>query len=1153
MSWWDSSFLSFFAASLAAQESRGTIVGRVTDPAGALVAGAEVRATNTATSVGAVARTNTSGNFVLPYLLPGAYSVQAELQGFRKFVREGIELRVNDTVEVNIELVVGSVSETVEVRAETPLLQTVESSLGQVVDQRRIQELPSFGSSPMVLVQLAPGVMNSTDMRLAKAGSFSINKNSQFSTDGAGTYNNEFTLDGVSNTQAQGTSARVGFIPPQTAVGEFRVQTASYDASVGHTIGSLVNVSTRSGTNQLHGEAYWWLRNAAFDTPNLFQNRTGAKLPVYQDNRYGFWLGGPVRIPRLYDGRNKTFWFYNWEANPFGVPQSFVATVPTDAMRVGDLSGLLRLGTAYQVYDPATTVAAAGGRFQRQPFAGNIIPRSRLDPVAQNILKFYPAPNTTGTADGRNNHFRTTKALERTWVHLVRIDHAFSENHRAFVRVSKDFWEEDKNRVFTTGANGIILNRQNEGVTLDDVYVFNPSFLMNVRFGITYANFTERRISRGFDLGSLGFSARTAGLIDKNLAAFPNVQVGSFTQLSNWESGDGGNFSTTHSVGTTFTRLTGSHSVRFGADFRVYRENQGRYPIDVAPQLAFSTTYTRGPFDNSVAPLLGGELASFLLGVPDGSLSRTATLAEQDKWFGVFVHDDWKVTRKLVLNLGLRYELETPVTERFNRSVAQFAYGQSSPIEAAARANYAAGPTIAELPPSQFRVQGGLTFAGAGGNPRTYWKGERNNLMPRVGLAYQVNDKTVLRGGFGLFFDTLGVNKTDSIQTGFSLSTPIQASLDSGLTFVATTANPFPNGLLQPAGASGGLATNLGQGISFFDARRKQAYTSRWSMGLQRTLPGQFLMEATYVGSRGTRLGVSRNLNNTPAQYLSTSPTRDQRAIDFLGAQSRSPFFGLNPIYGQNISRANLLRPYPQFGGVSVNEPIGYSWYHSLQSRFERRFTKGYTFQVSYTWSKSMEATEFLNAVDPVPYRSISSLDRPHRLVASGIWEIPVGRGRAYASKLPRPVDFFAGGWQLSGVMQRQSGPPLGFGDVWTLFTGDSRNVKLPKDRRNPDRWFNTDAGFNKNNAQQLASNLRVSPLRFSNIRGDGQARWDLSAIKNFAITETARFQFRAECLNAWNHPNLTAPNTTPTNTAFGTITGQDVPRSWQFSLKLTF
>jgi len=568
--------------------------------------------------------------------------------------------------------------------------------------------------------------------------------------------------------------------------------------------------------------------------------------------------------------------------------------------------------------------------------------------------------------------------------------------------------------------------------------------------------------------------------------------------------------------------------------------------------LVFGTNYTRGQFDNSPAPPVGGELASFLLGIPCGELDRTATEASQDKYFALYLQDDYKLTRKLTLNLGLRAEHEWPITERYNRSVAHFDFGASSPIEAQAKANYARNP-IPELPASQFAVRGGLTFAGVNGNGRDYWKGPAVSLMPRFGFAYQLMPKTVLRAGYGLFYDSIGVNKTDSIQTGFSQATPIQASLDSGVTYVARTADPFPNGLIAAPGAAAGLATNLGQSISFFPVERKQPYFQRWSFGIQQALPAQFMLEATYVGSRGTRIGVTRQLNNTPAQYLSTSPVRDQKAIDFLGQSFSNPFLGTNPIYGQNISRGSLLRPFPQFGNVSVTDPIGYSWYHALQVRAEKRLSRGYTFQLSYTWSKTMEATEFLNSTDPVPYRSISSFDRTHRLVMSGIWEIPFGRGRRFGSHIPRVLDFVTGGWQLNGVVQRQSGPPLGFGDVWTLFSGDPNKIVLPKNERTVDRWFNTDAGFNKNSAQVLGSNIRTSPLRFGNIRGDGQARWDFSAIKNFRVTERVKSQFRAECLNAWNHPNLSTPNTTPTNTAFGTITGQDVPRSWQMSLNVKF
>src|SRR5215471_14995876 len=613
-----------------AQETRGAILGRAADSSGGAISGAQVRAVNTATGVEVTTTTNESGNYVLPYLLPGTYTLQTQASGFKKSIREGIELRINDRVELNIELEVGQVSEQIEVRADTPLLDTATSSLGQVVDQRRVLDLPTFGGSVMVLVQLAPGVINTTDMRLAKAGSFSINKNSQVATDGAGQYNNEFTLDGVPNTQAEGGSLRVGFIPPAAAVSAFKVQTAPFDASAGHSVGSVVNVSTKSGTNQVRSQAEWALRNSMFDAPNIFQNRSGQGIPHYTDNRWGLAAGAPVFLPKVYNGKNRTFWFYGYAGNHFGVPQSFVSTVPTEAMRKGDLSALLALGSQYQVYDPATTTAIAGGRFQRTPFANNMIPTNRLDPVAQKILTYWPLPNQAGNRDGSSNYFYTPSAKEQTWDHLARVDHAINPNHRVFFRMHSDFWEENKNHTFPNDpAAGIILNRHNKGLAFDDVYVVNPGFLVNFRYGLLFGDFLEKRISRGFDLSSLGFSPQLTSLVDKSLATFPNVQVGNLTQLGNWESGDGATSSLTHSFAATFTRLHGNHNLRFGLDFRVYRQNFSRFPLDTAPQLAFSSNYTRGPLDSSAAPTVGGELASFLLGIPGGELDKTASYAQQ--------------------------------------------------------------------------------------------------------------------------------------------------------------------------------------------------------------------------------------------------------------------------------------------------------------------------------------------------------------------------------------------------------------------------------------------------------------------------------------------------------------------------------------------
>ncbi len=1130
------------------QDARGTILGRVTDASGATLADTEVRAINAATGVAAAAKTNASGNYSLPYLPPGFYSVTSEFTGFRKFVRDNVQVRVSDSVEVNIQMTVGDVTQQMEVREETPILSTAEASLGQVVDEKRILELPLFSGNAMEFALLAPGVTNGTDMRLRKAA-FN-NAPSQFSTDGSGLFNNEFTIDGITNTFSDSLNVRVAFSPPQASISEFKVQTSAFDAQLGHTTGSVVNVSTKGGTNEIHGSAWWWLRHSALDTPDIFQNRSGQTLAIYQDNRYGLAGGGPIVVPKLYNGKNKTFWFFTWEANKFGSPAPITSTVPREAWRNGDLSDLLRVGANYQIYDPGTIQAAAGGRFSRQPFAGNIIPPSRIDPVARKILDLYPLPNQAGTADGRNNFFTSGKALEDYWTTIGRFDHAFSEYDRMFIRFHRDFWEEDKNRSFANNVNGLILNRINRGIALDEVHVFNATFLLNFRYGLSQQEFPEHRVSQGFDLASLGFSPALVGLFPKGQTVVPNVVAGSLTALSASESGDGVASSLSHTFTGNFSWMKGNHSLRFGPEFRLYRVFSDRHSADTSPILNFNNLWGRGPFDNSTAPPVGGELTALLLGIPGGSATRSASFAQQEKYFAVYLQDDWKVTRKLTLNAGLRLEHESPVTERYNRSATTFLGDQANPIAARAIANYARSP-IPELPAANFRVNGGLAFAGSGGNPRELWDGQALGWMPRIGLAYQATPRMVVRTGYGVFYNSIGSFRTSSNLAGFSQSTPIEPTNDNGLTFRATLANPLPNGLLAPLGPAGGLETNLGQNITYFAASRKQAYSQRWSFGIQQEMRGGFMVETSYVGNRGSRIGVNRDINFVPARYLSTSPTRDQATIDFLGAQFPSPLFGLNPQYtSSTMSRQSLLFPYPHFGTIRFSDPIGYSWYHSLQTRIERRFSKGFTFQMSHTWSKAMEATSFLNPSDPMPYESLSDVDRTQRITASGIWELPFGRGRKFGARAPKAIEFFAGGWQLAGAWQRQSGQPINWGQI--LFTGDSSKVVLPSNERNTDRWFNTDV-FDKNSRNVLASNIRTFPLRFSDIRLDSQRRWDFSLNKTFRINERFRTQFRADTFNALNEPVLRGPTTDPTNSVFGRITAQEPPRSFQFSLNVKF
>jgi hypothetical protein len=544
-----------------------------------------------------------------------------------------------------------------------------------------------------------------------------------------------------------------------------------------------------------------------------------------------------------------------------------------------------------------------------------------------------------------------------------------------------------------------------------------------------------------------------------------------------------------------------------------------------------------------------------LLGLPTGGrVDRKASFASQSTVYSLYVQDDWKVSRNLTLNLGLRYEVEGPVTERFNRSVRGYDFATASPLDAAVRANYARSP-IPDLATSQFRLTGGLTFAGVGGQPRTLFNRDVNNFMPRIGVAYALGAKTVLRAGYGLFYGPLGNQRRDVIQLGFSQSTSLVPSLDNGMTFRAPLANPFPDGILEPAGASEGLMTFAGRSIEFFNENPKAPFQQRWQFGFQRELPQRVLLELSYVGNYGSSLETTRDFRPLPVDYLSRSVFRDQPVIDHLTTNVPNPFSGLLPgtgLAGQSVSRAYMLSgpEYMHFTGMTSTDYEGYSTYHSLQAKTERRFAAGWTVNAAYTWSKAMQATSRLNGyLSPLEY-VISDQDRAHRVVVSGIWELPLGRGKRWLNS-GAVVDKFVGGWQVQGVYTGQGGAPLGFGNV--LYVGDVHDITLPQGQRKVEQWFNT-AGFERNSARQLSFNYRTFPSRLSDVRSDGTNLWDLSVMKNTRINERYSIQVRAEFLNALNHANFAPPNTSPTSSAFGQVTAQrGFPRRLQMTTKFIF
>jgi hypothetical protein len=1146
-----------FSAALQGQEARGTITGRVIDPSGAVVVGAEVRVTNLATGVSATSRTNDSGAYSIPYLPLGTYSLVAESSGFKRVERTSIEVRVNDVLDIPLQLEVGNVNETIQVTATTPLLESSTAGVGQVIDGRRLTELPIQGGNASELALLAPGVINTTNLRERKAG-FG-NADSQFTTNGNPLYSNEFTIDGVPNSYPAGTNPQVGFNPPRSAVSEFKVQTSAFDASLGHTPGSSINAVTKSGTNQLHGELHHWIQNSALDASEFFQNRAGLPKTVYQDNLYGASLGGPAYIPKVYNGQNRTFFFYAWEANQWGKPMTNIGTVPTTAEKNGDLSALLALGSTYQIYDPLTTVpAATRGRYSRTPLAGNIIPPSRIDSVAKKLMPYWPAPNTKGLATGQNNYTQATKDTMDYFVHLARVDHTFSERNRAYLRVNYDRYLESKENFYDNIAMGENVKRNNRGLALDDVYILSPSSVLNFRYGISSTDAPQARHSQGFDLSTLGFSPATVALVDRARAAFPSIYIngksgtckgtctGTFSGLGQWDKGEGNYTGVTNTLASTMTTLRGKHNLKYGVDFRSYRAFSTPMGYDVAPGFLFMPTYTKGPMDNSAASPIGQDFASFLLGIPQGEMDRSASYATQELYTAFFVHDDWRITRKLTLNIGLRYEYEGPMSERYDRAVRNFDFTSVNPISAQAAANYAKSP-IAEIPASRFQALGGLTFAG----PKAHglWGTSRRDLLPRVGIAYQLTSKTVLRTGYGIFYDTVGVNRTQPVQSGFTAITNITPSYDNGQTYVATAPNPFPAGLLAPRGNADGLATYLGQDLTVYPATRYRPQSQQWTFGIQRLLPGGFLLDTNYAGNKAIHLGVARELNSSP--YLTRATSRDQTFVDYMSQQIPNPFYGINSVFTQTISRSNLTKPFPEFGSIQETDPIGFSWYHALQVRVERRMSRGFTLNAAYTFSKSMEATDFLNSTDPFLYHSIAKYDHPQRLVLSGIWELPFGHGRAFGAGMSKALDKVVGGWQVTALTTNQVGAPLAFGDV--IYHGDIHNIPLPKDQRSVDQWFNT-AGFEKRPSQQLEYAYRSFPKYLAGVRADGHLMWNFSLIKNFSLVERLGLQFRAECYNCTNHPNFETPDMTVTAATFGMVsqTGGS-SRQFQAALKLTF
>jgi hypothetical protein len=1235
--------------SSSAQEFRATLTGHVTDPAGAAVKGAHVTVRNQDTNEEKTADTSEEGNYTIPLLQPGRYTVSVQAQGFKQAVSDIVELHTADKATFDVQLEVGGVGETVNVNASAPLLESDTASRGQVIERERVVELPLVGRNPLNLATLAPGVTFNGNVQFQRP--FDNGDNVNFSINGGINRHNDFLLDGTPNNADTDVNAsrtvssnNIAFVPSAEATEEFKVQTNSYDSQFGRTGGGTINITIKSGGSNFHGSLYEFARRYQFNANSFSNNARGpqltgpcagqeasprftrdqitcANLGGSKIDQYGFVISGPVVFPRFGEGKgglignkNRTFFLFNAEGYKELTPGQGFSSVPTLLERNGDFSQ-----SGVIIYNPLSTRPdpANPGRFIRDPYPGNIIPAAGspgcgvtiacINPVGQAIINGFSSPNT-GTPTTRFNNFYLSQGLGTDDFHsyVARVDHQVSRNEHLFVRVV-----ENRRDQFAFGGNNRVdlgldqqgpLVRKNWGAVVDSTTTLSPTMVLNARLGFSrFLQAAFRTSSSPFDATSLGFSpafsnARPISIVPRVTFNDPNGGIPEFGSRN-----PNSNITNTWSVPAYLTHISGNHTMKFGGEYRRFQVSQAGGSFNFGGGVfCFTNRYTaRDPQTRTSG---GAAFADLLIGAPfadpantfaqcngNGPVTQLENVSQttfQWGYYAAYIQDDWKVTPRLTLNLGLRYDYEQPAVERFNRQNRGFAVDQASTLASAVTgANATNCPACAHL-------TGGLLFTNVGGLPRGAFEPDRNNWQPRVGVAYQLNEKTVLRGGYGLFYFP---SAEYGGATGFSVITPFSGTLTGGGAnqFIPRSDalnNPFPSGLAMPTGSSLGLATALGSPITFSNPERRIPHIHEFSAGVQRQLPFRMRLDVSYVGSRSADIltgdlqgSGGRNLN-----VLSAAQLAQARADStFLTTNVANPFAGLIPgnpdLNGATIPRRLLLLPFPQFGSVTENaENVGKLWYNSLQASLEKRLSRGLVGVVSYTFSKNIGALGFLNDQDTEPSRSVVDFDSTHVLAVSAVYQLPFGHGQQYFGGVGKAANMIVGGWEYNIIGTYRSGVPINLpGNVDLLadptisnpevanpfvpgYTGSFFNNCVRQLNGTSTQFVSNSAGARvsqtcTNPAWAIRANntLRTIPFRLANLRQPSAPTYDMSLNKSFIFTESVRFQFRVEAFNVFNHPLYGNPDTNPTSNTFGILNpnnGQrNIPRQIQLGFKLLF
>jgi hypothetical protein len=1152
----------FIAPESSAQSFQGGLRGAVKDAQG-VIPGAAVTLINDGTGVTRETVTNASGEYSFPALDPGTYTVKSAVQGFKSFERQGIRISTQTFVTLDITLEVGTLAETITVTADAPLIETSNASHADVLDAKTIETLPSAGRNVFLMAVTVPTVQSSGDTHWNRMQDQS--GASTLSMGGGGVRANNYLLDGFPVTDIVNRSSTN---PSGEMVEDVRVQVHTYDAEMGRTGGGVFNTTARSGSNQFHGSAFYLTRPSPWVGPNFFNEIRG--LPTNDAN----WKngGGGVGGPLL---RGKTFFWAAGEVYNDVQSQNQVLHFPTQAMRNGDFSGLTdSQGRQIIIYDPLTTDAAGN----RQPFPGNIIPANRINAVGRNLVSALPLPST-GVDNSSPNHPAQDALENSAYQTSLKLDHVFNEKITlSGVYLYQKTSEPDANYFPDApyAAPSYQLDRIINVFVLNNTYILNPTTVATFRFGMnTFAD--DNSLPFPFDTHTLGWDTAFADAIP--VQKFPAVTLTGYNGTG--FTGEANRDYYSWGINGTVTKLAGSHSFKVGADYRLLG-------IDAlalgqsAGSFTFNGQFT-GSNANNPSATSRNAIADLLLGYPSsGSITLNSQFDNYIRYYGAFVQDDWRVNDRLTVNYGLRFEHETGLAEKNNQLVVDFDRDVVSPLNVTIPADPVAGTPARQ-------VMGGLVFAGQNGANTYVGKPPAVKLSPRVGMAFSMNDRTVIRAGYGLFWAPwqAGVQQPP----GYAQTTSLEQNTLRPITSIT---NPFPAGLTPITGNAAGLLTGTSTAITFIDPDRDAPRVHQYSADIQRQIPGDMSIGFTYMGATGHNLtwggtGTGAvNINQVDPKYLSLN---NPGGTNFLTQLVPNPFNGVPGsgsfgTRGATIQRNQLLRPFPQFGDINmIYSTLGRSQYHAGVVQLQKRMTGLWGGRISYTYSRLYDnqfgqgnyytsAPGVLNNYTAIPWSDYydpdaewgrSLLDSPHKVVASPIIRLPFGSGQRWLTS--GVGNAIAGGWTVSFVIQMQSGFPIGVSQ-------SVNNTNLLGHAQRPNLVPGTDPLVAGSITDRLIANpaddLYLNPQAFTQapagtignaprLLDDTYSPWrnstDMAINKDISMGGGRRATIRLEVINLFDNPWFAAlASVAQGNANFGRVTAQaNYSRTMQFTARFSF